>query len=89
MSELGEFCGLSIHQSFCMPAKRWEAQQEAQALACKCDNLILASDCTASWAVGSPGSWRADVSVLAWGEHGAVWQGVFYREDGRIINVQK
>lgn len=76
MSEAGEFSALSIHQSFCMPAKRWEVQRETQALACKCDSLVLASDCTASWAVGSPGTWRLG------GECDAVWQGVFYRGDG-------
>lgn len=42
MSDSDEFSRLSIHKSFSVPAKGWEAQQEGRALVCECDSPILA-----------------------------------------------
>lgn len=73
-----------------MPAKRWEVQQEGQALACECDSLMLASDCTAS-AVGMRGAQAAGEQMCPlWlgGEDVMLYdEGAFHRKDGRIINA--
>lgn len=86
MSEMGDFSGLSIHQSFCMPAKSWEVQQEAL-------------ECVTAWSwlvTALPAGLRGAQALgeqmnPPWleGEHDALWQGVFYREHGRVIKAQK
>lgn len=91
MSESDEFSRLSIHKSFCVPARRWEAQQEGRALAWERDSLIPARDGTARpVGMGEPRLSGSRCVRSALGEKRMLYgKGVFHRRDNRVINAWK